>query len=198
MLLWNLSQKSVSIPTAELPSVILDQPIVQIAWKLRNAAQRNYDTQKEGSKGNAERGINFIARYVQLLKASDVPFLLACIGEIRLREMRRSALRALTKTYNSLKGKPPIRTNETGEVVERRMMLLSTLHRVIGCDEQEQEESAWDDVFPIGNSQDEEAIKVAERFDLEVYEDETGPVGVLLNASASFNGKNQLLRHSHH
>ncbi|WVF72644.1 hypothetical protein IAT40_007462 [Kwoniella sp. CBS 6097] len=186
MLIYDLTSKSVSIPTSELPSFILDHPLVKLAWELRRAAQRNFDSQKEGSKGNAELGMNLINRFVKLLKNERVPYLLSCLLEIRLREMRRSAIRALTRTYPRLR-QDPIRVNELGEVVERRMVLIKTLDRILGCEEQEQEESAWDDVEPVSRNPDQEAVDISRKFGLDVYEDINGPVGVLINLGAPYN-----------
>ncbi|WWD18937.1 hypothetical protein CI109_103393 [Kwoniella shandongensis] len=186
MLIFDLTQKAVSILTAELPSSILDHPLIKLAWDLRCAAQRNFDSQKEGSKLNAELGANIISRFVKLLKGRRVPYLMSCLVEIRLREMRRSALRALVRTYPRLRAEP-IRVNEQGEVVERRMVLIKTLNTILGCEEQEREDSAWDDIVPISNSPDLETVEIVKRFGLEVYEDMSGPVGVLLNLSAPFN-----------
>ncbi|OCF38763.1 hypothetical protein I317_07444 [Kwoniella heveanensis CBS 569] len=186
MLIYDLTSKSVSIPTSELPSFILDHPLVKLAWELRRAAQRNFDSQKEGSKGNAELGMNLINRFVKLLKNQRVPYLLSCLLEIRLREMRRSAIRALTRTYPRLR-QDPIRVNEVGEVVERRMVLIKTLDKILGCEEQEQEESAWDDIDPVSNSADQEAVDISRKFGLEVYHDVNGPVGVLINLGAPYN-----------
>ncbi|WVQ99863.1 hypothetical protein IAU59_007006 [Kwoniella sp. CBS 9459] len=186
MLIYDLTSKSVSIPTSELPSFILDHPLVKLAWELRRAAQRNFDSQKEGSKGNAELGMNLINRFVKLLKNQRVPYLLSCLLEIRLREMRRSAVRALTRIYPRLK-QDPIRVNEMGEVVERRMVLVKTLDKILGCEEQEQEESAWDDIDPVSRDPDQEAVDISRKFGLDVYEDVNGPVGVLINLGAPYN-----------
>ncbi|WVR07384.1 hypothetical protein IAU60_004425 [Kwoniella sp. DSM 27419] len=188
MLIYDLTSKSVSIPTSELPSFILDHPLVKLAWELRRAAQRNFDSQKEGSKSNAELGMNLVNRFVRLLKQQKVPYLLSCLLEIRLREMRRSAVRALTRIYPRLRAEP-IRVNEMGEVVERRMILIKTLDKILGCEEQEEDESAWDDIVPIPRDQDKEAADIVKRFGMEVYEepDGSGPVGALINLGAPYN-----------
>lgn len=186
MLIFDLTSKSVSIPISELPSVILDHPLVQIAWQFRQAAQRNFDSQKEGSKQNAELGANFITRFVRLLKQRQVPFLFSCLVEVRLREMRRSAIRALTRTYPRLK-QDPIRLSETGEVLERRMILIPTLNTIIGAELQEEEGPAWDDIVPVSTKADDESVAVVERFNLDVYHDQNGPVGALINLGAPYN-----------
>ncbi|RXK40216.1 hypothetical protein M231_02490 [Tremella mesenterica] len=186
MLIFDLAHKSVSIPIAELPQVILDHPLVKIAWNIRNTAQRNFDSQKEGSKLNAELGSNLITQYVRLLKDKRVPFLLACLVEIRLREMRRSALRSLNRTYPRLRTEP-IRVNEAGEVVERKMVLISTLEQLLGCEEQESEDSAWDDVERGDGKPSTEVVEIVQRFGLEVYNGPQGPIGALINSGAPFN-----------
>jgi hypothetical protein len=187
MLIFDLANKSVSIPTSELPAVILDDPLVKLAWEIRKSAQRNFDSQKEGSKSNAELGSNLINRYIRLMKQKDVPFLLSCLVEVRLRDMRRSALRAMTRTYPRLKTEPT-RVNDAGEVVERKMVLIDNLTRILGCEEQDQGESAWQDVVPSSKSPEDEAVNVVSRFDLEVWPDKHQRVGALINLGAVFNG----------
>lgn len=187
MLIFDLAAKSVSIPSAELPAVILDHSIVKLAWEIRKAAQRNFDSQKEGSKFNAELGANLITRFVRLLRQGRVPYLMACLVEVRLREMRRSAMRALTRTYPRLRSEA-IRTNEAGEVVERRMMLFSTLDSILGCEEQDLEEAAYDDVDEVSTRPVDEAVSIARRFETEIYDDGSGPVGALISLGGPFNG----------
>lgn len=188
MLIFDLANKSVSIPTAELPAAILDHPIVQLAWQIRQAAQRNFDSQKEGSKLNSEYGANLITRFVRLLKQPNVPFLLSCLVEVRLREMRRSAIRALTRTYPQLKG-DPIRRNEEGQVVERKMILMDMMNSLIGAEEQEDKDTAWDDIIPVSKNPDDESAAVVERFNIEVYRDGAQPVGALINRATRYNGE---------
>ncbi|KAL1408742.1 actin cytoskeleton and mitosis protein [Vanrija albida] len=187
MLIFDLANKSVSIPTAELPAAILDHPLVKLAWQIRQTAQRNFDMQKEGSKLNAELGANLLTRFVRLLKQGKVPYLLSCLVEIRLRDIRRSALRALTRTYPRLKAEP-IRYSDSGEVLERRMVLFDTLDTLLGAEEQEDDGPAWDDIEPVSKNPDDESAAIVERFGIEVFQDvETGPVGALVNLAARFN-----------
>lgn len=188
MLIFDLANKSVSIPTAELPAVILDHPLVKLAWEIRKVAQRNFDTQKEGSKLNSELGANLVTKFIKLLRRSKMPFLLSCLLEVRLRDMRRSALRAMTRTYPRLRA-DPIRVNELGQIVERRMVLLGTLDAILGCEEQEDEESAFDDVEPTSKNPDDEAVSVVSRFEIEVFPDHAEPVGAMIHAGAAFNGE---------
>lgn len=188
MLIFDLANKSVSIPISELPGAILDQPIVKLAWEIRKTAQRNFDTQKGGSLHNSELGSNFISRYIRLLKQPDVPFLLSCMVEVRLREVRRSALRAMTRTYPRLKT-DPIRYNDEGQIAERKMVLIESLDRILGCEEQDQEETAWQDVVPSSRKEDDEAVNVVSNFDLEVWPEKRNPVGSLINLGSPFDGK---------
>ena len=192
MLLFNLADKSVAIPTSELPSCIIDHPLLQLAWEIRRTAQRNFDSQKEGSKANAELGANMINVFVRLLRQPKVPYLLSCLVEIRLRDIRRSALRALTRTYPRLRTEP-IRYNDQGEVVERKMMLIRTLENLLGCEEQENEETAYDDVEPVSRSQADEAVNVVSAFELELFPRVGEAMGSLINLGAAFNG--QLIYH---
>ena len=188
MLIFNLADKSVAIPTSELPSCIIDHPLVRLAWEIRRTAQRNFDSQKEGSKANAELGSNMINLFVRLLRQPTVPYLLSCLVEVRLREMRRSAMRALTRTYPRLRTEP-LRYNEQGEVVERKMMLIQTLETVLGCEEQENEETAYDDVDPVSTSQGEESVNVVSAFELELFPRVGEAMGSLINLGSAFNGQ---------
>ncbi|WVQ82032.1 hypothetical protein IAT38_004160 [Cryptococcus sp. DSM 104549] len=186
MLIYELSNKSISIPTSELPSAILDHPIVKLAWDIRRTAQRNFDSQKEGSKFNAELGANLINQYIKLVKQGQVPYLLSCLVEVRLREIRRSAMRALHRAWPRMPVSGPVRTNAAGEIVERRMVLLDVLVKLLGCEEQEQDLPAWDDIIPVSNAPQDEAVAIATRFGYEVYDDGVGVRGVLINKSARY------------
>ncbi|TYJ54021.1 hypothetical protein B9479_005355 [Cryptococcus floricola] len=187
MLIYDLTSKSVSIPTAELPTVILDHPLVKLAWDIRRSAQRNFDSQKEGSKLNAELGANLITRFTKLLKQAKVPYLLGCLVEIRLREIRRSALRSLARSYPRLRTEP-VRTNDSGEIVERKMILLSTLNNLLGCEPQDETPSAWDDVPPTSSSPSDESISIVERFNIPTYTDPSSgtAIGALINLGTPF------------
>lgn len=188
MLIFDLASKSVSIPTAELPAAVLDHPLVQLAWQIRQAAQRNFDLQKEGSKLNAEYGANLITRFVRLLKQQRVPYLLSCLVEVRLRDIRRSALRALMSTYGKLKpDQTPARTNSQGQVLDYRMILINSLDRILGAEEQEQEEPAWDDVDPVSKDPDDESAAVVERFGVKVYNEGGAIIGALINKGTPYN-----------
>ncbi|ORY35387.1 SAC3/GANP/Nin1/mts3/eIF-3 p25 family-domain-containing protein [Naematelia encephala] len=185
-LIYNLADRSVSIPAGELPSGILDHPLVQLAWDIRNAAQRNFDTQKDSSRGNAELGANIITRFTRLLKQSRLPFLMSCLVEIRLRDMRRSALRSMVRAYPKLRDGVPVRYGENGEVVERRMMLMPTLERILGCEEQENEEPAYDDVEPVPRDPADEAAKAVTYHNIELWPEDGPPQGALINQGADF------------
>lgn len=191
MLVYDLTSKSISIPTSELPSSILSHPLVKIAWEIRRSAQRNFDSQKEGSKHNAELGMNNIRRFIKLLSSPKVPYLLACLVEIRLREMRRSALRAMTRAYPRLKTEP-IRVNEKGEIVERRMVLIETLNKILGCLTPDSTPSAWDDV-PLQSSAefnaDSESEAICRRFNIPLFPPDNesgGKRGALINLGTPF------------
>lgn len=171
MLIYDLTSKSISIPTSELPASILSHPLVKIAWEIRRCAQRNFDSQKEGSKHNAELGMNNIRRFIKLLSSPKVPYLLACLVEIRLREMRRSALRAMTRAYPRLRTEP-IRMNEKGQVVERRMVLVETLNKILGCMTPDSTPSAWDDVPTRSAAEldpDNESEAICSRFNIPLF-----------------------------
>lgn len=191
MLIYDLTSKSISIPTSELPPSILSHPLVKIAWEIRRCAQRNFDSQKEGSKHNAELGMNNIRRFIKLLSSPKVPYLLACLVEIRLREMRRSALRAMTRAYPRLKTEP-IRMNEKGEIVERRMVLVETLNKILGCMTPDATPSAWDDVPTRSAAEldpDNESEAICRRFNIPLFppdSDGREKRGALINLGTPF------------
>jgi len=194
MLIFDLTQKSTAILTGELPENIADDPLVKAAWDIRAAAQRNFDTQKEGSKQNSELGRNMLTRFAALLAQPDLPFLLSALVEVRLREMRRSELRALRGVYPPFKGDKVV-YDERGGIKERRMMDMDLLDKLLGCEEQETEEPAYDDVEPVQRDPDTEARDVAQTFGVEMYEEGGRVTGAVINKASSFNGvSKELLR----
>lgn len=70
------------------------------------------------------------------------------------------------------------------------MVLLRTLDTILGCEEQEDEEPAYDDVFDVSRSPEDEAVAVARGFDIKVFPDTTSepPAGALVNLGEYFNG----------
>ena len=183
MLIFDLTQRGTATACAEVPAVILDHPNVRLAWKMRRTAQRNFDSQKEGSKQNAEYGSNMITAYTRLLKTAQVPFLLSCLAEIRLRELRRSALRALRQSYFR-----PKEYAQSGSS-SKNVVSLSTLAKILGCEELEAEPCAWEDVDDAVQDPEAEAADVAKAFGLEVLSEEGKEIGVLMARSLPFNGE---------
>jgi len=92
----------------------------------------------------------------------------------------------MTRTYPRLKTEPT-RMNDAGEVVERKMVLMDNLTRILGCEEQDQEETAWQDVVPSSRTPVDEAVNIVSKFDLEVWPDKNQPVGSLINLGSVFN-----------
>lgn len=185
MLIYDLNLKSIAISTSELPLPIFSHPLVTLAFQIRQAAQRNFDSQKEGSKQNAELGMNLVTRVVKLLRRPDCPFLLSCMVEIRLREVRRSALRALCQLYLPLRSSPLVMRD--GEVVEKRMFGLKAFEVLMGCDPAEMEESAWDDV-DVAQDKDE-GVRIAKRFGLEPFPTDGEAEGILVHKAVPFDGQ---------
>lgn len=188
MLIFDLCGKSTAIQTSELPSQILDHPVVKLAWEIRKAAQRNFDSQKEGSKHNAELGANLVTRFTRLLKQTNMPYLLSCLVEIRLRDLRRSTLRSMVKSYYPPKGGVIVKQNDQGEVVETRLIKWDLLDELLGCEVQEEEESAFDDVVPVIKTPDAEALNVVKNFELQCHPETGAPVGAIIHQAATFNG----------
>ncbi len=83
MLIFDLAQKSISIPTAELPERDPGPSTCEARMGDQALRTANFDSQKEGSKHNSELGLNMITRYIKLLKQPKVPYLLSCLVEIR-------------------------------------------------------------------------------------------------------------------
>lgn len=188
MLIFDLTQRGTATACAEVPAAILDHPNVKLAWKIRRTAQRNFDSQKEGSKQNAEFGSNLITAYTRLLKSSQVPYLLSCLAEVRLREMRRSALRALQQTYTRPRG-DLVRRGDNGEVQSMQMIPIELLAKLLGCEEQETEPSGSEDVEYIERDPAVEAADIARRFGLEVHSQDGRPLGVILHKGVPFDGE---------
>ncbi|KIR34896.1 nuclear export factor [Cryptococcus deuterogattii MMRL2647] len=135
--------------------------------------------------------MNNIRRFIKLLSSPKVPYLLACLVEIRLREMRRSALRAMTRAYPRLKTEP-IRMNEKGQVVERRMVLVETLNKILGCMTPDSTPSAWDDVPTRSAAElipDNESEAICRRFNIPLFPPDNGGSekrGALINLGTPF------------
>ena len=104
-----------------------------------------------------------------------------------MREMRRSALRTLTRSYPRLKD-GPIRMNDVGDVVERRMLHLDMLGKILGCEAQDAQDPAYDDVDESSRRPIDEAVRIVTRFEIELYEEASVPIGALINLGGSFNG----------
>ena len=186
MLLFDLRDKFTAISASQLPSSVFNDPIVKIAFELRKAAQCNFDSQKEGSKDNAELGLNAIKRYTHLLRQPNVPFLLSCLAEIRLRELRRSVLRALRGVYLTVKDPIVVRD---GTIVEKRMMKVDELVEILGCEVQEEEPSAFDDIKPMTRDQVSEVKSIVESLGFTFVVKDGQPLGALINRGADYKGE---------
>ncbi|KAJ9102466.1 hypothetical protein QFC21_002866 [Naganishia friedmannii] len=98
-LLSHLNDNEVARTILDLPQDVFNHPYLQLAFTFRALAQRNFDSQKVGSKYNAEISLNFFTRFFKRAKKSDVPFLMACLAHNKFGDIRRAGVRALMRAY---------------------------------------------------------------------------------------------------
>jgi hypothetical protein len=165
-----------------LPYDIFSHPLVQLAFDFRALAQRNFDTQKVGSKSNSEISLNFYSRFFKLAKRQDVPFLLACLAQHKFADVRRAAMRALSRSYPRAKADEVIAVDTRGHKVEKYMS-LDMLAKLLGC------------------QSEEEAAAVADSLDFTLVFPEEGsthtadvPIGVVINVIERGNGQSEAVR----
>jgi hypothetical protein len=169
-LLSHLHDQEVARSILSLPSKIFHHPLVQLAFDLRALAQRNFDTQKVGSKSNAEISLNHFTRYFKRIKSADVPFLVACLAHNKLGEVRRAGTRALMRSYARVQ---PSALGTAG--MKTKVMTTGMFKDLMGC------------------TNETEAIGLALVLDITpVWEDgriegEGTPMGFLISAGADYN-----------
>ncbi len=175
-LMSHLHDNEVANSVLILPYEIFSHSLVQLAFDFRALAQRNFDSQKVGSKSNSETSLNFYTRFFKLAKRPDVPFLMAALAQHKFAEVRRAAMRALAQSYPKTKADDANVVNARGVRVERYMP-LSTLAELLACESEE------------------EAASVAESLDFELVFPEDGPmqnadmpIGVVVNPWETGNG----------
>ncbi|KAI9661442.1 MAG: hypothetical protein M1829_006273 [Trizodia sp. TS-e1964] len=83
-----------------LPADILGNMRVKVALKLYAAVQNVYDTKGPLAPHEAQDiAQNFYGRFFQLVKSSQVSYLMACVAEMHFNSIRRSALKAIRNAY---------------------------------------------------------------------------------------------------
>jgi hypothetical protein len=171
-LLSHLHDQEVARSILALPAHIFNHPLVQIVFDLRALAQRNFDTQKVGSKSNAEISLNFFTRFFKRIRNPDVPFLIACLAHNKLGEVRRAGVRALMRSYARVQ---PANIGTSG--MKTKVMTIEVFREMMGCVD------------------DDEALGLAVTLDVTpVWEDgrvqgEGMPMGFLISAGADYNGE---------
>jgi hypothetical protein len=170
-----LNDNEVARTILDLPHEIFSHPQLQLAFTFRSLAQRNFDTQKVGSKYNAEISLNFFSQYFKRVKKRDVPFLIACLAHTKFGDVRRAGTRALMRAYPA----PPqgVVLREGEDSSSMRAMPVAVFAKLMGC----QDES--------------EAMAIADALAVEPYYprgipgfDPNVPLGFLVNTSADFDG----------
>lgn len=173
-ILSHLHDQEVARSILALPANIFNHPWVQLAFDFRAFAQRNFDTQKVGSKSNAEISLNFFSRFFKLVKQDEVPFLMACLAHNKFGEIRRAGIRALRSAYARVQ-----QSTLGTSMMKSKIMYIDIFTKLMGC------------------VSEEEAFQLATTMNLDaVWEsgDTEGPglpLGFLVSAGADFNGEFQ-------
>lgn len=164
-LVSHLNDVDVARGILDLPLEIFQNPLLQAAFDLRALAQRNFDSQKNGSKFNTEMGLNFASRFFKMVDSDRIPFLLACLAHAKFGDVRRACLRAAIRAFPKVPG---------GQVNSSRVLSAETARKMLGC-----------------QSLDEVVI-TAEILGLEVVfsdDDDPEPLGVAVNLGSDFKGE---------
>ncbi|CAO1627320.1 unnamed protein product [Parajaminaea phylloscopi] len=92
-----------------LPEEVFDAPILQTAIKLRGFAQRaNRGGSGRAHALNTDAPMNFFSRLTSAMRSHRVTYLLACLLENQLGQVREGALRALSSNYNKVHRGPAV------------------------------------------------------------------------------------------
>jgi hypothetical protein len=172
-LLSHMHDQEVARSILSLPSSVFNHPSLQLAFSFRTLAQRNFDSQKVGSKSNAEISLNHFTRYFKLLGSGDIPVLVACLAHHKLSEIRRAGVRALMRSYARVQ---PAHLDSV-KVMRTRCMTLETFRGMMGCID------------------DAEAVRLADTLGIQSVGEELSqrgeilPMGYLISAGADFNGQ---------
>lgn len=174
-LLSHLNDNEVARTILDLPNEIFSHPHLQLAFTFRSLAQRNFDTQKVGSKYNAEISLNFFSRFFKRVKKRDVPFLIACLAHNKFGDVRRAGIRALMRAYPAPPQSVVLKSGE--DPSSMRAMPMGVFVKLMDCRDEG------------------EAMAVADALAVEPYFprgidglDPNLPLGFLINTSADFDG----------
>ncbi|KAJ9107946.1 hypothetical protein QFC19_002689 [Naganishia cerealis] len=175
-LLSHLNDNEVARTILDLPQDIFSHPHLQLAFTFRALAQRNFDSQKVGSKYNAEISLNFFSRFFKRAKRPDVPFLMACLAHEKFGDVRRAGLRALMRAYPAPPQGVVLRNGD--DPANARIIPMSVFMKLLQCETEA------------------EAMGIADALGVEPYYprgidglNPAEPLGFLVNTSADFDGK---------
>ncbi|KAJ9121664.1 hypothetical protein QFC22_002284 [Naganishia vaughanmartiniae] len=172
-LLSHLNDNEVARTILDLPQDIFNHSYLQLAFTFRALAQRNFDSQKVGSKYNAEISLNFFTRFFKRAKKSDVPFLMACLAHNKFGDIRRAGVRALMRAYPAPPQGVVLRNGD--DPANARVIPTGVFMKLLQCETEA------------------EAMGIADALGVEPYYprgidglDPSEPLGFLVNTSADF------------
>jgi hypothetical protein len=90
-----------------LPATVLSHPFIKLALFLRSTAQTS--THEESKRAlNSEASPNFFSRFFSIIARKETPFLIAALLEIHFNDIRKSAFKAMRKSFRSIHRAFPI------------------------------------------------------------------------------------------
>lgn len=175
-----MNDNEVARTILDLPQDVFNHPYLQLAFTFRALAQRNFDSQKVGSKYNAEISLNFFTRFFKRAKKSDVPFLMACLAHNKFGDIRRAGVRALMRAYPAPPQGVVLRNGD--DPANARVIPTGVFMKLLQCETEA------------------EAMGIADALGVEPYYprgidglDPSQPLGFLVNTSADFDGRHIVL-----
>lgn len=108
-LILNIFDPEVARSVELLPEQIFNEPMLQTAIRFRGYAQRaNRGGSGRANALNTDAPMNFFSRFTHEMRSSQVPYLLACMLENQLGQIREGALKALSSNYNKAHRGPSV------------------------------------------------------------------------------------------
>lgn len=115
-ILTHLRDPDIIWSTELLPLAVFSAPLLQSALALHGLAQRSNEARGERAS------LNGWSRFFKLLSTPAVPYLFGCLLSTHFNDIRVGALSAMRRAY----------------VAQHSMFPLSTLAKILGCDDEEQ------------------------------------------------------------
>ncbi|KAK9767087.1 actin cytoskeleton and mitosis protein [Basidiobolus ranarum] len=97
------------------PKEIFRSSIVQLALTFHGLCQCNNTYFKRNMPPNCEASMNFFSKFLKLIKHPETPYLMACLLEWHLADIRKNALKAMNKAY--LYQSPGISVSELTDIL---------------------------------------------------------------------------------